>query len=818
MTMIRELRYALRSFSKARALSAIVVLTLAVGIGATTAIFSLLNAVVLRPLPYPGSDQLVLIWAPHKLFAGLPLNILGPANADALALKRDIHALANVSQFRPQAFSLETRGTPIRVSGARVDAGFFETLQVAPVLGRGIGLEEDRVGGERAIVISAALWQRAFENDSRILERTVRLDGQAYHVIGVMHAGFRFPRSEDLLPGEVEGRTTDFWIPLATPAQERESLDFSDNTTIARLLPGVTVEQAQREVAQLMAQRDLLRPAEMRGWSGYVQSLVDASTGGVRRGMWLLFAAVALVLTLACSNAAHLLLARAADRVHEMGVRSALGASRRQLIRQTLIESAMLAIGGGILGIAFASVAVRVLVRLNPSIPRLDEASIDGRVLTFTLVASIVTGLLFGLLPALWASSADVLKLLRHSHDRASSSDARLGPALIVGEVVLAVVLLVGAGLFIRSYQRVRGVDPGFATSAVTTRIVLDTRYAQPAERRKFFEALLAEVRRTIDAPAIGLVDALPLSRSERLNPFEIEGRTPPLARQQLVQGRSASPEYFQAIGMPLVEGRTFTESDREGRPQVLVVNQAFAKLHFPGESAIGRRLTFLRDASKPLATIVGVVGDVRHSSVEDPPQPQVYESFWQSDITRAYLVVKPSSTPASSSSTAAIGAASRATLQRIDPSLAIADARPMQDLVREARAHREFQTFLVVVLSAVALVLAATGLYGVMAHMVRRRTRELGIRLALGAQRQDVLMLVLRRGLGLTLLGLTVGLACAMASTRLIAARLYGVTPTDGITVGGVSLLLIGVAAMSCLLPSLRASRLDPVRVFRAD
>jgi predicted permease len=816
MMMSREIGYAFRIVRKAPMLSAIVVLTLAIGIGATTAIFSLLNAVVLRPLPYPAPEQLVLIWAPHKIFAGLPPNMLGPATADVMALKRDAQALAHVALFQPDAFSLETGGTPIRVSGARVSADFFDTLQVPPVLGRGIDTAEDRVGSDRVIVISTALWQRAFASSPGVLEQAVRLDGQAYRVIGVMPTGFGFPRSEDLLPGEIEGKATDIWIPLVIPAEERESLDFSNYTTLARMRPGVSVDVAQREVGHIMSQRDLLRPAEMRGWSGYVQSLIDASTGGVRRGMWLLFGAVALVLLLACSNAAHLLLARAADRTHEMGVRSALGASRRQLVGQTLIESSMLAMAGGVLGVLLASAAVRVLVQLNPQIPRLDEASIDGRVLTFTLVTSMLTGLLFGLMPALWASRADVLNLLRRGHDRVSTSDARLGPLLIVGEVVLAVVLLVGAGLFVRSYLHVRGIDPGFATSALTTRIELDSRYAQAGDRRRFFEALLADVRRTVDAPLIGLVDALPLSRSERLNPFEIEGRTPP-PTQQLVQGRSATPDYFQAAGIPLLEGRSFTESDRADRPQVLVVNRAFATRHFPDESPIGRRVRFLRAASHPSATIVGVVGDVRHSSVEDPPQPQIYESFWQSDISRAYLVVKPSAT-STSAATTAIAAASRAALQRIDPSLAVPDARPMEDLVRESRARREFQTFLVAVLSGVSLVLAATGLYGVMAHMVRRRTRELGIRLALGAQRHDVLMLVLGRGLGLTMLGLTLGLGCAIASARLIASRLYGVTSTDGVTVGGVSLLLVGVAAISCLLPSLRASRLDPVRVFRAD
>jgi predicted permease len=815
MTMLRDLRYALRTLSKAPALSAIVILTLAVGIGATTAIFSLLNAVVLRPLPYPAPEQLAFIWAPHKMFAGLPLNVLGPANADVIALKRDVPALAHVAQFEVQAFSVETRGTPTRVSGARVNADFFDTFQVAPMLGRGIAAAEDRVGGEKAIVISAGLWQRAFNSDPRILEESVRLDGQPYHVIGVMPAGFGFPRSEDLLPGDVEDRTTDLWIPLATPAQERESLDFSNHTTIARLRPGVSIEQAQREVAQLMTQRDLLRPAEMRGWSGRVQSLTDASTGGVRRGMWLLFGAVVLVLLLACSNAAHLLLARAADRVHELGVRSALGASRRQLIRQALIESSLLALAGGVLGGALASAAVRVLVQLNSQIPRLEEASLDGRVLAFTVMVSLVTGQLFGLLPALWASRADVLNLLRRSYDRATTSDTRVGPALIVGEVVFAVVLLIGAGLFVRSYQQVRGIDPGFTSSAVTTRIVLDSRYAQTEDRRRFFDALLAEIRRTVDAPAIGLVDALPFSRSERLSPFEIEGRAP-RQPQQLVPGRSATPDYFQAIGIPILEGRSFTENDRAGRPEVLIVNRAFAALHFPGQSAIGRRVSF-RDLSRPAATIVGVVGDVRHSSLEDPPQPQIYESFWQSDISRAYLVVKPLAT-ATSVSTAGIAAASRAAFQRIDSSVAVPDARPMEDLVRESRGRREFQTFLVAVLGSVSLLLAATGLYGVLAHMVKRRTRELGIRLALGAQRNDVLMLVLRRGLGLTVVGLSVGLVCATASAKLIATRLYGITPTDGVTIGAVSLLLIGVAALSCLLPSLRASRLDPVRVFRTE
>jgi putative ABC transport system permease protein len=789
-------------------------LTLALGIGACTTIFSILNAVVLRPMPFGDPEALVYVWAPHRMLSDLPLNTIGPSQADFFELERDTRTLSAMALFDVEAFSITSGTATDRLSGARVSSNFFTTLQATPLLGRTLTLGDDLPAHDDVVVISHQTWQRTFSADPSVVGRTLAIDRRLHRIVGVMRPAFRYPRAEDLLAGEVEGDGSDLWVPLVMNAQQRESREFGDNTTVARLARGASIEAAQQELTHLMARLDLTRTPGMQGWSVAVRSLVESSLGNAGVHVWMLFGAVSLVLFIACSNAAHLLLTRTAERAREMAIRTALGASRAQVVRHVLGESMALALAGGSVGVVLAYGAVQMLTWIDPgNIPRLAEASIDARVLLFSVAVSVLTGFALGLVPARWVTGANTHAiLLRGQAGQASATGRRLRASLIVVQVALAMVLLAGAGLLLRSYAAVQRVDPGFSRSAIAMRVYLDERYNTPDAQQQFFLALLDRVGRVAGIEAVGMVDALPLSHSEGLSRFEVAGHTNEPG--QLVHSRLATSDYFDAIGTPVVDGRSFREGDGQSTSTTVLVNQAFARRYFPGRAAVGGRFRFLNGEDSPgpsWRTVIGVVADVRHATIEAPAVPQVY-SPWLGTSDRGYLVAR------SAAPGPVVIAAVRGSARAIDPLLPLGRLGSMNELIDAANARRRFQTVVVTAFAAGAWLLAAFGLYGLVAYFVQQRMAEIGIRLALGAQARDVMYLVIGQGMALTIAGLVIGVGAAFLLTRFVRAWLFEVSAGDSIAFGLAGAALAAAAAIACYIPTRRALRADITSVIRAE
>ena len=751
-------------------------------------------------------ERLVYLYTPNPQFK-VPAEVFGPAYADFYDLKRDSHSFQSMTAFGQSVFSLASQGAAQRVSAARVDGDFFRTFQSAPELGRAITSDDNQPGRERVAVISHALWQSMFGSAANVLHRTLLLDGKSYQIIGVMPQGFEYPHNTDLAYGESQYKTTQVWVPLALTAHELADRDNASGNAVARLRPGVSIAQAQAEMAAIMTRLDKLHDPRTRGWGALVENFVDSTVGHVRSLLWLLLGAVCVVLLIACGNAANLLLARAASRKRELGVRVALGAGRSRIIRQLLSESLVIGLVAGGFGIAFAYVFLRLLPYMNPGdIPRLNEASLDGRVLSFTVAVSMLTSVLTGILPALTVSRINLADFLATSGNRnVAGAHTRVQSALIVAESALVVVLLAGAGLLIRSYINVESIDTGFSQSTVSMNISLDAQYKQP-QRVEFFRNLFARIEALPGVQTVGGISNLPLSNSEDLREFEVDGY--PNEKGQLVESRSATPHYFSAMGIPLVAGRFFTLEDKADR-SISIVNENFAKKYFANRNPIGGHISREDDHTR-WSTVVGVIRDVRDSALEKAPEPQIYNL--DGDFDGGYIAIR-SSLPAKS-----LAATIRSTLHAIDPNVAVGDIQTMGDLESEASARRRFQTSLLTVFAAIALFLALVGLYGLMAYSVSRRTREVGIRMALGAQRGDVLLMVLKNAGVLLGIGLGAGLVCSWAATRALQSFLFGVSAHDPMTIAVVCGLLIVCGAMAALVPARRAASIDPMQALRTE
>jgi putative ABC transport system permease protein len=805
---IQDLRYGLRTLSKSPGFTMTAVLTLGLGIGACTAIFSLVNAVLIRSLPYGDPSRLVYLYTPNAQIK-LPVEIFGPAYADFYDLKRENHSFEDMTAFAQSVFSLASPGAAERVSAARVDGDFFQTFQSAPELGRDIGPDDNQLGHEKVAVISHALWQSMFGSAADVLRRSLLLEGKNYQIIGVMPQGFEYPHSTDLAYGESQYKTTQVWIPLALTPQQTADRDNSGGNAVARLKPGVSIAQAQAEMATAMTRLDKLHNPQVRGWGASVKNFVDSTVGHVRSLMWLLLSAVFIVLLIACGNAANLLLARAASRMRELGVRIALGAGRRRIARQLLTEAVLIGVAAGAIGIGLAFAFLRLLPLLDPgNIPRLREASLDSRVLLFTIAVSLLTSVLTGMLPAMALSRVNLTDFLATTGSRSvTGAHTRLQSGLIVVESALVLVLLAGAGLFIRSYINVASVDTGFLPSTVTMNISLDARYNQPSQRIAFYQNLFAKLDALPGVQAVGAVNSLPLSNSEGLSITEVDGY--PNEKNQLAESRLITPQYFAAMGIRLVAGRSFSDADYSTDTHTVVINQSFARKYFANRNPIGGRVN--REVNHTQwSTVVGVIGDVRHSSLEEAPLPQIYRPG--DDFSSGYIAIRSVLTPK------ALSAGIRASLEDIDPSLAAGDIRTMGELESVASAQRRFQTSLLTVFAAIALFLALVGLYGLMAYSVSRRTREVGIRMALGAQRTDVMLLVLRKAALLLALGLVSGLVASWFATRAIQAFLFGVGRHDPMTILAVCALLALSGLIAALIPARRAASIDPLQALRTE
>jgi|HubBroStandDraft_1064217.scaffolds.fasta_scaffold02653_8 predicted permease len=808
-SLLRDLTHGLRTLHKNPGFAALAVLTLALGIGATTAVFSLVNAVLLRALPYRDAQRLVFLFEPNPHFADVPLEAWGPFNADFYDWQKQSHSFTNLALFTNDRLNLSVNGMAVRVSGSRITGEFFQLLGIAPELGRAVQPDDDQPAREQVAVISHALWQSRFGSDRGVLGKELLLNARPYRIVGVMPAGFAFPHGTESL--ETIGGATDVWMSWAMTPQERASRDDDAGNAIGRLRPGVSFTQAQAEMSAIVARTDSLHPPMFQGAQAVVRPFDVSITGASRRALLIFMAAVLLVLLIACSNVASLVLARATGRSLEIGVRTALGASRVRLVRQLLAESLCLAGVGGILGMLMAFVAVRMLVGFHPAnIPRLEETSIDWRVLLFAVCASLATALLFGLFPALSASRCNLNEVLKNSGSRTVKGGAgRLQRGLTVAEVALTFVLLAGSGLLIRSFLKLQSVDKGFVpSSTVAMSIQLDARYNQPARQNAFFRGLIDRTSALPGVEAAAAINQLPLGGGESLNTgLQVEGH--PFDDKTFFEGRSITPRYFAAMRIPLFGGRAFTDGDAAGRPLVAIVNRSFARKYFPGQDAVGKRY---RNGDNVWWTIVGVAGDVRYRSLEAPPPMQIYNPLWQSGANSLSVVARTSLAPDR------LAAEMRTLVRSLDPAVAIADVRTMGQLVSASTAERRFQTLLLTAFGSVALFLSLVGLYALMAYSVQQRTAEIGIRMALGAPRSSVMRLILQQGATLALAGIALGCGCAWALTRSMASLLFEVQPTDAPTFCGAAILFCAVALAACYVPARRATRVDPMVALRYE
>jgi len=816
----QDLRYGARTLRRSPGFALTAVATVGLGIGACTAIFSLVNAVLIRSLPYGDPERLVYLFTPNPNLK-IPEEVLCPGYGDYFDIRRENRSFESMSNLVQTRFSVDEQGIVQRIGSARVDEDFFHTLQAQPELGRPIAADDVQAGHERVAVISHALWVSMFGGRADVLQKSLTLDHALYRIVGVMPAEFEYPFGSDLPYGDSQIKSTQIWVPLLLTAAQRAEREPDNNVTIARLRAGVTVRAAQAEMAGIMARLDKQYPddpnnevASMRPyWGALVKTFTDMSVGPVRPLMRLLVAAVVLVLLIACGNAANLLLARAAERARELGVRTALGAGRGRMVRQLLTESLLIGAVGCAVGIALAYLFLRLLPRLDPgNIPRLNEASLDGRVLLVAVGAALFTSLFAGLLPAWRASRLELTEFLKaHGARAGSSGHSPVQSGLIVAQTAMVVLLLAAAGLLIRSYVKVVNVDTGFSESTVTFNVGLDERYSKPEQQVAFFQQLTARLNSLPGVLAAGAVNYLPLSNSESITLMYVDGY-PNNKDFQQAEARYVTPKYFDAMGIPLLAGRYLSEDDYRRKSGVAVINKRFADLYFPDRNPIGAHISTDREADgwKDFNTVVGVVGNVRHMSLEEEAQPQMYYGNYQ--MNGAYVAVRATLPPA------AIANEIRAMLKAIDPQLAMTDIRTMGDWISLASARRRFQTSLLTAFAGIALVLALVGLYGLMAFSVNRRTREVGIRMALGAERRDVLLLVMRNAGVLVGVGLVAGLACVWVVTRVMRSFLFGVSEHDPMTVVAVSALMIVCGLMAALVPARRAASIEPMQALRTD
>lgn len=796
----QDLRYGVRMLGKNRGFTAVALLTLALGIGANTAIFSVVNAVLLQPLPFKQPDRLALFYGTNR-----HLGFSGPwavCDADYPDWKTESDSFGKIAAFRRTFLNLTDAGEPERLLASAVDADLFPLLGVQPELGRVFTADESQPGSDKVAVISHKLWQRRFGSDPSALGKVVFLDGKSHTLIGVMPAFFDFPNQ------------TDLWAPLVLNSECANST----NQVIARLKPGVSLGQAQQAVAGIFESLSKRHPERDADSEMTIISLKESMVSRTRPVLLILLGAVSLVLLIACANVANLLLARAAGRGRELAIRRALGASRWRLVRQLLVESFILSLLGGVGGVLFAVWCLDGLLAFLPSgVPRAETIQIDGWVLAFALGVASLSGLVFGLLPAVHSSKPDLSASLKEGDRSASAGRGgrRVRSLLVISEFALAMVLLIAAGLLIRSFIGLTRVEPGFDPSNLLTMNVIlpETRYSQPAQMVSFYKSAIERFRNVPGVRAAGAVFGLPLGEMGVNGDFIIEGQQRPA--EGVTSGKLVvSTDYFRAMGIPLVKGRFFNEADTDKSEQVVIISRNMAEMFWPGDDPIGKRLK-PGFRAKPMCRVIGVVGDVHSSGFEKSAPLAIYMPDTQGPpflLSAAAFVVRSDGDPGHLAGTLS------QEVHQIDRELPLFDVRTMEQLVSRSVSEPRFNMILLTFFSGLALALASVGIYGVMACSVSERTREIGIRMALGAEARDVLKLVLRQGAALTVAGVGLGLLAALAATRVIASFLFGVSATDPATFAGIGLMLGAVALLACYIPARRATKVDPIVALRYE
>ena len=810
-TLFKDIRYATRSLLKHPGFTVIAVITLALGIGANTAMFSVINAVLVRPLPYHEPQRLVTIWeeSPDRGLYQMPVSF-----ANMRDWIEQNHTFDQISAYTFTNNNLIGAGEPVRLGSVRVSSNLFSLIGAAPQLGRAFLPEEDKEGANKVVILSHALWQNRFGSDSSIVGRSLTLDNQSFTVVGVMSAGFQFPVGFGYM-GKVLNDPIDLYIPLAATTDESGRGNYSF-FALGRLKSDVTIDQARAEMTTIESRLEQQYPDGNTGIGISLIPTQEQTVKEIRPALLVLLGAVAFLLLIACANVANLMLARTASRQKEITIRSALGASRLRVVSLLLSESLVLSIVGGLLGLLLAVWGTKALIALAPdNIPRVNEIGVDAQVFVFALAVSIVTGIVFGLIPALHAARPDLNESLKEGlrGSMESSFGKRTRSVLVAVEVALSLMLLIGAGLMIKSFSRLQQMNLGFnPDNVLAVNLELpDSTYSKDHQRTAFFQEALVRVESLPGVTSAAATSGLPLTASFSGSDFRIEGRPEPEAgKEMIVQKLSVSPAYFETLGIPLLKGRDFSNRDTSDAPASAIINADLARTYFPNEDPLNRRITF--DDGQSWISIVGVVGDVKQLGLDSNAKPEVYFPFAQVTEPSMSLVVRTVSSPLS------VVSSVKNQIQTIDKNLPIDNATTMEQLLAESSSGRKFNMLLLTLFAVLAVILAVVGIYGVMSYSVTQRTHEIGIRMAVGAQPLDVLRIVIGRGMLWALIGVAFGLVGAFALTRLMTSMLFGVEATDPLTFISLSVLLIGVGLLACYLPARRATKVDPLVAFRYE
>ena len=819
-TLWQDLRYGARILLKSPSVSIVVILALALGIGANTAIFSVINSVLLRPLPYDQADRLLFLNERSRVMDEMSISY--PNFTD---WRNQNHVFEKIGVYNRGSYNLTGSGDAERIPTAQVSADLFSALRINAFIGRVFTNDEDQPGAPPVVILGYGLWQRRFGGQTSILNQTLTLNGKGYTVIGVMPSDYAYPSRVDM------------WVPVGQLSGDPNWQQRGNHPglyALARLKPGATMAQAQADMDNIAANLEKQYPNSNAGDRVRIRPMLEVFVGDVRSTLWVLFGAVGFVLLIACANIANLLLARATARQKEMAIRAALGAGRWRIARQLLTESVLLAIVGGTLGLLIARWAIRFILYISPTaIPRSREITLDWRVLGFTLGLSFLTGILFGLVPAMQAAEVDVHETLKET-GRGVSGRHWLRSSLVIVEVATTMVLLIGAGLMIRSFNRLQNVNPGFSYEHLTSFSVTlpQKKYVSEEQRSEFFNRLLENIRTLPGVASAAAASGLPLGNNGWQTSFVVEGRPlPPRSETPLMEACTVTPDYFRAMNIPLLRGRYFDDHDNrsflagqdlskynEGErlisgSNVIIVDDEFARRHWPDEEAVGKQIRFGPNAKAPLLTVVGVVGRVKMEGLaEDSHRVQGYFAFAQLPFNGMTVIIKGIGDP-----NQLIGAA-RQQVTSIDPNQPIYNIRTMDEIRGESVAPQRLNLTLLSIFAGIALVLAIVGIYGVMSYSVTQRTHEIGIRMAIGAQPRDVFRMVIGHGMTLTIIGIAFGLVGAFALTRLMTTMLFGVKPTDPATFASIAVMLTGVALVACYIPGRRATKVDPVVSLRYE